>query len=144
MDDPCYDQSGNGLLTELILFLRLANGFRERLRMADRDRALVIAACCAELNQMPAVAEFCRQLILQNNHGHMVRRWPTMGDALQHPDFVHFLRQLRRKMPLEAAEVHLIQTGYRCDVQRPDYADDKEYVAAVMGIDCEWLDENFG
>ncbi len=67
-----------------------------------------------------------------------------MERALQDSDFIHFLRQLRRKMPLEAAEVQLIATGYQCNAQRPDYADDKEYVAAIMGIDSKWLDEHFG
>ena len=74
----------------------------------------------------------------------MVRRWPSMGQALQDADFIHFLRQLRRKLPVEAAEIKLIETGYHCDVKREDYSDDKEFVAAVMGIDMEWLDDNFG
>ena len=132
------------LLKELVLFLRLAQGFKDRLRLQDRDRALVMAASCAELNQMPSVAAFCRKLILQNNHGHMVRRWPTMAVALQESDFMHFLRQVRRKLPIEAAEAQLIEIGYYCDVQRKDYPDDYAYVAAVMGVDSDWLDENFG
>ena len=134
----------NSLLDELVLFIRLAQGFKERLKLQDRDRALVLAASCASLNQMPTVAEFCRRLILQNNHGHMVRKWTSMAYALDDPDFIHFLKQIRRKLPVEAAESKLIELEYYCDVRREDYDDDTAYVAAVMGVDAEWLDEHFG
>lgn len=134
----------NTLLDELILFLRLANGFKERMMLLDRDRALVMAASCAALNQMHAVAEFCRQLILQNNHGHMVRKWNSMSHALEDADFIHFLKQIRRKLPVEVAETRLVDTGYHCDVKRGDYKSDNDFVAAVMGIDGQWLLNNFG
>lgn len=134
----------NSLLDELVLFLRLAQGFKDRLLLQDRDRALVLAASCASLNQMPTVAEFCRRLILQNNHGHMVKKWPSMDFALRDDDFIHFLKQIRRKLPVEFAESKLIELGYECDVRRNDYENDKEYVAAVMGVDSEWLDDHFG
>ena len=133
----------DSLLDELILFLRLAQGFKERLLLQDRDRALVLAASCAQLNQMPTIAEFCRRLILQNNHGHMVKKWTSMAFALKDADFIHFLKQIRRKLPVEAAEGKLIEIGYECDVKRSDYDNDTQYVAAIMGVDAEWLDEHF-
>jgi len=134
----------NTLLDELILFLRLANGFKDRMMLLDRDRALVMAASCAALHQMHDVAEFCRQLILQNNHGHMVKKWNTMAEALADADFIHFLKQIRRKLPVEVAESRLVETGYECDVKRDDYSSDSEFVAAVMGIDSDWLKDKFG
>ena len=133
-----------GILDELVLFLRLAQGFKQRLKLQDRDRALVIAASCAAVNRMPSIAAFCRQLVLKNNAGHMLRRWSTMDLALQDPDFIHFLKQVRRKLPVEGAEGMLIETGYECDVRKADYSTDKKYVAAVMGLDSEWLDDHFG
>ena len=133
----------NTLLDELVLFLRLAQAYKQKLLLLDRDRALVAAASCAQLNQMPAVAEFCRQLILQNNHGHMVRKWNSMEEALEEPDFTHFLKQIQRKMPTEVAESKLLEIGYSCDVKREDYQDDEQFVAAVMGVDSEWLGEKF-
>lgn len=133
----------NTLLGELILFLRLAQAFKDRLLLPDRDRALVLAASCAELNQMPPVAEFCRQLILQNNHGHMVRKWTSMAEALKDSDFLHFLRQIQRKLPIEVAECKLAEIGYQCDVKREDYDSDQAFVAAVMGVDLEWLQRRF-
>ena len=131
-------------LEELILYLRLAQAFKSRLQLSDRDRALVLASVCACGLNMSPISEFCRQLILQNNHGHMVRKWPSIDEAVEDGDFLHFLRQLRRKLPVERAESVLASLGFQCDVRRDDYDDDQAYAAAVMGIDAEWLAENFG
>lgn len=131
-------------LQELVLFLRLAQAFKNRLQMSDRDRALVLAGTYAAMLQMHPVAEFCRKLILQNNHGHMLRKWPTFARAIEEPDFGTFLKQVRRRLPTERAEIRLEELGYECDVRREDHETVEEYVSAVMGIDTEWLNENFG
>ena len=132
-------------LKELILYLRLAQAFKNRLQPSDRDRALVLAGVNACALRMTAVAEFCRQLIMQNNRGHMVRKWESMDKALEDPDFLHFIRQVRRKLPVERGESLLIELGYECDVRKEDYPDDiQAFVAAVMGVDVEWLLQNFG
>ena len=132
------------MLKELILFLRLAQAFKNRLQMSDRDRALVLAGCYASILQMAPVSGFCRQLILQNNHGHMIRKWDSFADALEDPDFGVFLKQVRRRLPTERAETLLIEFGYECDVRRDDYPSDQAYAAAIMGVDADWLNDNFG
>ena len=139
------DQDGymNVLLSELVLYLRLAQAFKNRLLMADRDRALLLAGVRATRLGMPAVAEFCRRLILQHNPGHMVRRWDSVERALQDDDFLHLLRQVQRKLPIERAESMLVELGDSCDVRPTDYPDDLGFVAAVMGVDAEWLTEHF-
>ena len=93
---------------------------------------------------MPAVAHFCRQLILQNNQGHMLRKWPNFEEALDDNDFRIFLKQVRRKFPTERAEIQLAEMNYECDVRRQDYESDDDYAAAIMGVDSEWLQEHFG
>jgi hypothetical protein len=133
----------SNLLDELVLYLRLAQAFRERLQMPDRDRALVLAGSCASLLKMPVVANFCRQLILQNNQGHMLRRWDSFDAALKDDDFHIFLKQLAKRLSLERAEAILREFRFECDVRREDYKSDFEYVAAVMGVDFEWLQEHF-
>ena len=55
-----------------------------------------------------------------------------------------FLKQLRRKLSVEKAESLLLGYGYKCDVLRDDYSSDIGFAAAVMGVDEEWLTENFG
>jgi hypothetical protein len=92
---------------------------------------------------MPAVAGFCRELILRNNQGHMVRRWPTFEEALKDEDFHVFLKQLARRLSVERAEAALRELRYDCDVRRSDYPSEHEYVAAVMGVDPDWLSQNF-
>jgi hypothetical protein len=129
---------------ELILYLRVAQAYKERLQMPNRDRALVMAGTCATVMQMPAIANFCRRLILQNNQGHMLRKYESFAEALGDSDFGVFVKQVRKKMPPELAEAKLGELGYRCDVRPSDYETKLEFAAAVMGIDAEWLTTNFG
>ncbi len=129
---------------ELILYLRLAQAYKNRLQMPDRDRALVLAGTCAHVVRMPAIAEFCRQLILKNNTGHMLRKYDSFAQACEDSDFGVFLKQVRRKLSPERGESQLIQLGYECDVRIEDYDTKEQFAAAVMGVDNEWLSENFG
>ena len=129
---------------ELILYLQVAQAFKNRLRMSDRDRALVLAGTCASLLQMKPLADFCRQLVLQHNQGHMLKKYPSFGDALKDPDFGVFLKQVRRKLTLEQAESHIVSLDYECDVLASDYATESEYAAAVMGVDAAWIVDHFG
>lgn len=129
---------------ELIVYLRVAQAFKNRLRMSDRDRALVLAGICAALLQMNSIADFCRQLILQNNPGHMLRKYPSFAAALEDEDFEVFLKQVRRKLTLEQAESQIVTLNYECDVLPTDYTTKTEYAAAVMGVDAQWIKDHFG
>ena len=132
------------IVKELVLYLRLAQAFKQKLKMPDRDRALVLAGTCAAILDMKSIDDFCRKIILQNNHGHMIKRWSSFAEAIRMEDFGIFLKQLRRRFPVERAETFLLQMNYECDVVREDYECDEAYAAAVMGIDYDWLTENFG
>lgn len=129
---------------ELIVYLRVAQAFKNRLRMSDRDRALVLAGISATSLQMTSIADFCRQLILQHNHGHMLRKYPSFAAALEDADFEVFLKQVRRKLTPEQAEAQIITLGYECDVLPSDYTTKTQYAAAVMGVDAQWLKDHFG
>jgi hypothetical protein len=133
----------SGLLAELALYLRLAHVYKSRMQLPDRDRCLVLAASCAGLLKLKPVAKFCRAMVLQNNPGHMLRRWETMDEALQDDDFHVFLKQLGRRFPVEKGESILREYGYRCDARPDDFRSELEFAAAVMGVDCEWLEDNF-
>lgn len=128
---------------ELVLYLRVAQAFKNRLQMSDRDRALVLAATCATMLEMNAIANFCRKLILQNNQGHMLRRYDNFRAALEDPDFGVFLKQVRRKLMPEKAEAQLAMLEFECDVLPGDYETRVEFAAAVMGVDAAWLDDHF-
>ena len=116
---------------ELIIYLRVAQAFKARLQMSDRDRALVMA-------------KFCRQLILQNNQGHMLRNYPSFFDAIEDSDFGIYLKQVRRKLSPEQAESQILLLRHRCDVKPIDYKTKSEYAAAVMGVDSKWIKDHFG
>lgn len=128
---------------EIVIFARLAQAFKNRLQMQDRDRALVMTGVCASMLEMEVIASFCRQLILKNNPGHMLKRSESFHEALREEGFVTFLKQVRRKLPTEKAENLLVEFGYKCDVKRRDYTDPNVYIAAVMGVDYDWMKENF-
>ena len=124
---------------EMILFLRVAQAYKNRLQMSDRDRALVLAGTCAHVMQMPSVAEFCRQLVLQNNQGHMLRKYDSYAHAVEDSDFGVFLKQVRRKLSPERAEAQLIELDYHCDVRQSDYEQampflEKSKAAAIVVI----------
>ena len=103
-----------------------------------------MAGACASVLQMTPIADFCRQLVLKNNQGHMLRKYETFADALDDPDFGVFLKQVRRKLMPEYAEAQLMVLNYRCDVRATDYDSNFEYAAAVMGVDAEWINDHFG
>ena len=73
----------------------------------------------------------------------MLKRWQSFSEAIRQEDFGVFLKQIRRKFSIERAESLLCEFSYECDVVREDYNSDEEFASAVMGIDHQWLTENF-
>ena len=128
---------------ELILYLRVAQAFKDRLQMPDRDRALLMAGACAHVLNMPEIANFCQKLILQNNQGHMVRKYKDFAAACDDSDFGTLLKSVRRKLGPEQAEAQIVSLNYQCNVLPGDYETKQEFASAVMGVDYDWLKENF-
>ena len=76
------------------MYLHLARASELRRRPQVRDRLLVIAASIAERCKLGRIAAYCRHRVLKHNPGHLIRRWPTIAEALDESDFLHFLKQL--------------------------------------------------
>ena len=76
-----------------------------------RIRLLVLAAVAAAYGSLDRIAAHCRQLVLEHNPRHMIGRWETVEIALAEEDFLHFLRHLERRYPLEQAEQMLTTLG---------------------------------
>lgn len=129
---------------ELILYLRLSQAFKDRRKMQDRDKALVIVGTCASMMQMRAIEKFCRSVILQRNHGHMIKRWDSFTEALEYEDFHLLLKQIRKKLSVEAVEDLLEEYDYRCSARKSEHDSNESFAAAVLGIEYDWLIENFG
>ncbi len=132
-----------GTIHELATFLHLAQTFWRQKKMSDRDRLLVLGGSLASESGLSRIAAYCRQLVLQNNHGHMIRRWDSFAQALGDEDFMHFLRQLRRRFPLEKAESILSSFDIQLANERATYFTDEEYAAAILGVDLDWLAQEF-
>jgi hypothetical protein len=121
----------------LATYLYLAKSAWKRLRMLDRDRLLVISGFIASEMKLQRISGHCRSLILDNNPGHMIRRWTDFKSALADTDFLHFLKQVQRRFPQEKAEVMLANLGIDRANERDLYFTDEEYVAAVIGLPLE-------
>jgi hypothetical protein len=130
-------------IDELGIYLHLARAFWRKKQMPDRDRLLVLGGVTAAKLDLLPISLYCRSLILQNNPGHMVRRWQSLSIALHDEDFLHFLKQLKRRFPSEKAESILSGFGVMTANERSTYYSDAEYAAAVLGVDLDWLRENY-
>lgn len=128
---------------EMIAYLKLAQAYKARSMPMERNKALVLAAVAADMLQMDPMAEFCRKLVLQNNSGHMLRKYNSFADAVNDSDFGVFVKQLRRKIPFESVSGLLSQLEYHCPVRKSEFATQSEYAAAIMGVDVDWIKENF-
>jgi hypothetical protein len=122
------------------MYLHLVRASDARRRPHVRDRLLVIAATIASQAGLPRVAAYCRRRVLEHNPRHLLRRWKSLEEALQHTDFLHLLKQLQRQYPLEKAERMLVELGIEMAQEREAYYSDEEYAAALLGTTIEKLD----
>lgn len=125
------------------MYLHLARASERRRRPQVRDRLLVIAASIAEKCQLSRIAAYCRHCVLTNNPGHLIRRWPTIGAALGESDFLHFLKQLQRRYPLEKAEQMMLELNIEMAHEREAYFTDEEYAAALLSVTPQALADMF-
>lgn len=86
------------------LYLHLAKASEEQGRPLQRDKFLVLAARIAQKAGWEKVAEDCRRHVLKHNPNHILKRFPTMAEALESDDIRQYIRQLLRIYPFEKAE----------------------------------------
>lgn len=128
----------------LASYLHLARASGMRRRPEVRTRLLVLAAVAAAYGSLDRIAAHCRQLVLEHNPRHMIGRWETVEIALAEEDFLHFLRHLERRYPLEQAEQMLTTLGIDLLNERKTYYSDEEYAASLLNTTQERLTELFG
>jgi hypothetical protein len=124
----------------LALYLHLATASERRRRPHVRDRLLVIAASIATRCRMPRIASLCRSKVLKHNPHHLIGRWESIEVALEDTDFLHLLRSLQRRYPLERAERLLETLGIERAAERNTYYSDEEYAASLLGVNLDELD----
>jgi hypothetical protein len=126
------------------IYIHLARASELRRRCHVRDRLLVLAGVTAARLGMPRISQFCRQKIFEHNPNHAVRRWGSIEVALEDSDFLHLLRTIQRRYPLEKAERMMDSLGILREHERDTYYTDEEYAAALLGTNLEQLNEMFG
>ena len=125
---------------DLGVYLHLAREYERRQQQLDSDRMLLLAGVIAARINLESVAAYCRERILANNPGHQIRRWNTLPEALADESFCAYLKQFRRRYPIENAERILAEMGIQMAQERAVYYDDAEYAAAILGKSSEELD----
>lgn len=130
-------------MKQLVIYLHLARAASRRLRPMAQVRLLLMAAIVAYQLKMHRISEACRAKMLELNQNHMMRRWPTISDALDDDDFRHFLHQVERRYPLEKAEQMMAGLNIDTEHERESYFNDEEYAASLLGVSLASLD-SFG
>ncbi|HRX79539.1 MAG TPA: hypothetical protein P5307_10795, partial [Pirellulaceae bacterium] len=98
-------------IDRMAIYLHLARASETRRRLHVRDRFLVVVAVLAARSDLPRIAAYCRQRIIEHNPQHLIQRWDSTWQAAGDPDFLHFLRHIERRYPQETAERMLATLG---------------------------------
>lgn len=91
----------------MLVFVKLAGLSQSKQQLGPRDKFLVLAAVEATEAGCDAVAERCRQLVLEHNPAHMLKKHDSVAMALADTEFQTYLKQARRFCSHERAE-HLL------------------------------------
>jgi hypothetical protein len=124
-------------------YLHLARAAELRRQPLVRDRVLVLAAVIAAQIDLAPIAAACREKVLAHNRGHVIGRWPTVGEALAEEDFQSLIVQLSGRYGPERVERLVEQLGIERGRERATYASDGEYAAGLLGADWDDLQRRF-
>jgi hypothetical protein len=128
----------------LASYLHLARAAALRRQTLVRDRVLLLAAVIAAQIDLEPIAAGCRERILEHNPRHLVARWPTVGEALQHEDFQTLVSQLSTRYGPEHVERLVEQLGIERGRERAAYSSEGEYAAALLGMEWDDLLRRYG
>ena len=122
------------------MYLHLARASHARQQPMVCDKLLVLAGVQAEKMGLTPISALCRHKILAHNGRHLVRRWPTMAEALGDERFQSYLKQLRRRYSPEKIEHMIASLGIELGREREAYFSDLEYAAALLDARPEAID----
>jgi hypothetical protein len=123
------------------MYLHLARASKLRQQPLVRTKLLVLAGVQAESMGLGEIAALCRHWVLAQNPLHLVRCWPTIGEALNAEPFQNHVKQLRRRYSSEKVEYMLHSLGIEMGHEREAYFSDSEYAAALLNTRVEAIDE---
>jgi len=131
------------LREHLFIYLSLARARKQELKVPDHDRLMVLSAVAACELGLHEVSQYCRQMVLKNNPGHMIGRYPIVDDAIADQDFQYFLRQIRRRFTIEYAEVELEKLNINYQQALIEAGSVERYFGQLFGVDYSWIIEHY-
>jgi hypothetical protein len=123
------------------MYLHLARASRMRRQPLVRAKLLILAGVQAQEMGLDPIADLCRHRVLAHNPRHLVRRWPTLAEALRAEAFQSHVKQLRRRYSSEKVEHMLASLGIEMGRERAAYFSDTEYAAALLDTRPDAIDE---
>jgi hypothetical protein len=124
------------------MYLQLARAASLRGQNGIRDKLLVLAGVRAVEMDLVDVADRCRQRILDHNPQHLVRRWPSLGEALHDEEFLVYLKQQMRRYSPERAEHLLTQLGIEPYNPSEFSAGDDDFARLLEELDETDIDDD--
>ncbi len=123
------------------MYLHLARASKMRQQPLVRAKLLVLAGVQAQEMGLEQISALCRHRVLAQNPRHLVRRWPTIEQALSTEPFQTHLKQLRRRYSREKVEHMIDSLGIEMGQEREAYFSDSEYAAALLNTRIEAIAE---
>lgn len=93
------------------LYQQVADAYQAQGKYQERDRFLVLALDAANSAGQASLAEQLRQRILELNPNHLIKPYPNSATALQSPNFITYVSQLRKNFPPAKAQTLLQEMG---------------------------------
>lgn len=89
---------------EMLTYLRLAELSQRKQNVLGCDKLLVLAGAAACEAGCLAVAERCREVLLDHQPRHQLARYASFAEALRSDEFTPLLKRLRKLCSFEQAE----------------------------------------
>lgn len=116
----------------LTLYLHLARTSDLRRQPMVTNKLILLAGAAAFEQQLPEIAERCREIVLARNPRHLLRKWPTFAEAYPAEGFQTLLKQLRKQYSPEKAEHMLGSLGVELGREHELYESSHEYASALL------------
>lgn len=93
------------------LYQQIAEAYQAQAKYQERDRFLVLALDAAQNSGQSATAEQIRQRLLELNPNHLIKPYNNCAAAMQAPNFIAYVSQLRKNFPAAKAHALLQELG---------------------------------
>lgn len=93
------------------LYQQIAEAYHAQSKYQERDRFLVLALDAAQSSGQSNTAEQLRRRLLELNPNHLIKPYSNCAAAMQAPNFIAYVSQLRKNFPAAKAQALLQELG---------------------------------